>query len=144
MTAAAPRRPLYARALRLRRLRPGPVLCFIFLWGAIALGVLLAVAKLASWWAVLALPVAVAVMVKLNDVVAGATARKPPPPRKTAPKQEPEREPEQAEKPDWPVQEKPAKSLIEEENDERDGQDKDQEEDTEKTESPAATRSSSE
>ena len=34
------------------------------------LAVLLALAELVSWWAVLVLPVAVAVMVKLNDVVA--------------------------------------------------------------------------
>ena len=40
-----------------------------------ALGILLALAELVSWWGVLVLPVTVAVMVKLNDVVAGALTR---------------------------------------------------------------------
>ncbi|WP_205864117.1 hypothetical protein [Planosporangium mesophilum] len=38
----------------------------------VALAVLLGLAELTSWWAVAALPVAVAAMVKLNDLVAGA------------------------------------------------------------------------
>lgn len=133
------RRPLYARLLRLHRLRPGPVLCFIFLEGAIALGVLLALANLASWWTVLALPAAVAVMVKLNDVVASATSR-PPKPR---PEPEPpvaKEEPPEPEKPEWPIQGNPSKPLIVDEED----QEEDQEEDTEKTEPPEeATRSES-
>ena len=54
---------------------PGGVLCFLFFEGAVALGVLLALAELVSWWAVLVLPVAVAVMVKLNDMVAGGVVR---------------------------------------------------------------------
>ena len=41
----------------------------------VALGVLLALAELVSWWAVLVLPIAVAAMVKINDVVAGAMGR---------------------------------------------------------------------
>lgn len=65
-------RPLYARVLRLRYLRPGWLLCFVFFEGMITLGVLLALAELVSWWAVLVLPAAVAVMVKLNDMVARA------------------------------------------------------------------------
>jgi hypothetical protein len=65
---------LYARALRLRHLAPSGLLCFVFLEGAIALGVLLALAELVSWWGVLVLPTTVAMMVKLNDVIAGIVA----------------------------------------------------------------------
>jgi hypothetical protein len=67
--------PLYARLLRLRNVAPSGFLCFIFLEGAVALGVLLALAELVSWWGVLLLPATVALMVKLNDVVAGALTR---------------------------------------------------------------------
>lgn len=66
-----PRRPLYARVLRLRHIHPSGLLCFLFFEGMVALGVLLALAELASWWAVPVLPAAVAVMVKLNDLLAG-------------------------------------------------------------------------
>ena len=67
--------PLYARMLRLRHLSPSGFLCFVYLEGAVALGILLALAELVSWWGVLVLPVTVAAMVKLNDVVAGALTR---------------------------------------------------------------------
>ena len=67
----AAHRPLYARMLRLRHLTPSGFLCFVFLEGAIALGILLALAELVSWWGVLVLPFTVALMVKLNDVIAG-------------------------------------------------------------------------
>ena len=67
--------PLYARMLGLRHLAPSGLLCFVFLEGAVALGILLALAELVSWWGVLVLPVTVAAMVKLNDLVAGALAR---------------------------------------------------------------------
>ncbi|WP_250009150.1 hypothetical protein [Actinoplanes sp. M2I2] len=65
-------RPLYARMLRLRTLTPSGFVCFVFLEGAIALGILLALAELVSWWGVLVLPATVAIMVKLNDVIAGS------------------------------------------------------------------------
>lgn len=68
-------RPLYARALGLRFVNPGGVLCFLFFEGAVALAVLLALAELVSWWAVLVLPAVVAAMVKLNDVVAELVIR---------------------------------------------------------------------
>jgi len=68
------RRPLYARVLRLRHLNPSGLWCFLLFEGMIALGVLLALTELVSWWAVLVLPAAVAVMVKVNDVMAGAWA----------------------------------------------------------------------
>ena len=85
--------PLYARMLGLQYLAPGGFLCFVFLEGAVALGILLALAELVSWWGVLVLPIMVAAMVKLNDVVAGALIRPAgavrvspgPPARVTAP-----------------------------------------------------------
>jgi hypothetical protein len=73
-------RPLYARMLGLRHVTPSGFLCFVFLEGAVALGFLLALAELVSWWGVVVLPITVAVMVKLNDVVAGALARADPVP----------------------------------------------------------------
>jgi hypothetical protein len=77
--------PLYARTLRLRHLAPSGFLCFLFLEGAVALGVLLALAELVSWWGVLVLPATVAGMVKLNDVFAGMLARPAPPARRVPP-----------------------------------------------------------
>jgi hypothetical protein len=68
-------RPVYARALRLRHLNPNATLCFIFLEGAIALGVVLALAELVDLWGVILLPLSVAAMVKVNDMVAGAVVR---------------------------------------------------------------------
>ncbi|GIJ78491.1 hypothetical protein SAMN05443287_109219 [Micromonospora phaseoli] len=68
-------RPLYARVLGLRFVNPGGVLCFVFFEGTIALAALLALAELVTWWAVLVLPAAVAVMVKLNDLVAAVVVR---------------------------------------------------------------------
>jgi hypothetical protein len=77
--------PLYARILRLRHLAPSGFLCFVFLEGAVALGVLLALAELVSWWGVLVLPVSIAGMVKLNDVIAGMLAGAAAPTRRTPP-----------------------------------------------------------
>jgi len=73
-------RPLYSRMLRLHHLSPSGLLCFVFLEGAIALGILLALAELVSWWGVIVLPVTVALMVKLNDVIAGSLTRPAPAP----------------------------------------------------------------
>jgi hypothetical protein len=74
--AEVPRdQPMYARLLRLQYLSPSGFLCFVYLEGAVALGFLLALAELVSWWGVLVLPATVAVMVKLNDVVAGTLTR---------------------------------------------------------------------
>jgi hypothetical protein len=75
----ARQQPLYARMLGLKNLTPSGFLCFVFLEGAIVLGILLALAELVSWWGVLVLPITVAMMVKLNDVVAGMLARPEPP-----------------------------------------------------------------
>ncbi|SDT67680.1 hypothetical protein [Actinoplanes derwentensis] len=69
--------PLYARILCLRHLAPSSLLCFVFLEGAVVLGLLLALAELVSWWGVLVLPFTVALMVKFNDLVAGASTTPP-------------------------------------------------------------------
>ncbi|MGH3646693.1 MAG: hypothetical protein ACRDTM_05915 [Micromonosporaceae bacterium] len=71
-------RPLYARVLRLKHIRPGSVLCFVFFELTIFVAAVLGFAELISWWMVPVLPVVVAVMVKLNDVIAGAAAGTPP------------------------------------------------------------------
>ncbi|MCH7232583.1 hypothetical protein L0U85_17235 [Glycomyces sp. L485] len=72
---ARPKRPWYARALRLRHVYLSHAWCVVFFEGTIALGVLMALTELVSWWVVLVLPLAVAAMVKLNDVIAGAVDR---------------------------------------------------------------------
>ncbi|MCC3765819.1 hypothetical protein K3N28_22425 [Glycomyces sp. TRM65418] len=72
---ARPRRPWYARALRLKHLYLSNVWCVVFFEGAIALAVLMALTELVSWWVVLVLPLGVACMVKLNDVIAGTLDR---------------------------------------------------------------------
>jgi len=68
-------RPLYARVLRLRHVDPSGMLCFVFFEGTVAFGLLLALAELVNWWGVLILPATVAVMVKVNDMVAAAVVR---------------------------------------------------------------------
>jgi hypothetical protein len=65
------RAPLYVRALKLRRLRIGGFVSFLLFECMIAVGVLLALAEFASWWAVAVLPAAVALMVKVNDLAMG-------------------------------------------------------------------------
>jgi hypothetical protein len=70
MTSAG--RPLYFRLLRIRRLRARPLATFLLFEGSIVLGVLLALAEIINWWGMLAVPVAVAIMVKLHDAVAVA------------------------------------------------------------------------
>lgn len=65
----------YVRVLRLRHVCPGGLVSFLLFECVVALAVLLALAELVSWWAVPVLPLAVAVMVKVNDVVAGAMGR---------------------------------------------------------------------
>jgi hypothetical protein len=67
-------RPLYARVLRLRRLDPGGLVCFLYFEGAVALGILTALAELVPWWGVPILPLTVAIMVKVNDMIADGAA----------------------------------------------------------------------
>ena len=92
---------MYARMLRLQYLSPSGFLCFVFLEGAVALGFLLALAELVNWWGVLVLPGTVALMVKLNDVLAGSLARpemvrRPvPPPKPLRPAAPPSRVPDE-------------------------------------------------
>jgi hypothetical protein len=69
-------RPFYARALFLRNIDPGPVMCFLFFEGALAVGAVLALLDLVDWWAVVVLPLTVAVVVKINDMVAGSASRR--------------------------------------------------------------------
>ncbi|MFI5844431.1 hypothetical protein ACIA8K_32520 [Catenuloplanes sp. NPDC051500] len=75
-------RPLYVRVLRLRYVSPGGLLCFVYFEGAFGLGVLLALAELVTWWGVLVLPASIALMVKLNDVMAGVAAVRSATPRR--------------------------------------------------------------
>ena len=73
------RTPLYARLLRLRRLHL-TVRLRAALWdGPLVLGVLLALSDLASAWIVLVLPLAVAAVVKVHDVLAAQLAPPQPP-----------------------------------------------------------------
>jgi hypothetical protein len=67
--------PLYVRVLRLKRIRPGGVMCFLYFEGVVALAVLLSLAELVNWWSVLVLPATVAGLVKINDIVADAFSR---------------------------------------------------------------------
>lgn len=68
-------RSWYSRALRLKNIRLSGLWSVVFFEGSIALAVLLALTEQISWWVVLIFPLAVAAMVKLNDVVAGVTRR---------------------------------------------------------------------
>jgi hypothetical protein len=65
----------YARLLRLHHLNPGFYLSLLLFEGSIGVAILLALADVIDAWGVLVVPVSVAVMVKLNDVVAGLLAR---------------------------------------------------------------------
>lgn len=64
------RTPIYARMLGLRHIAPGAVACFLFFEGAIGLAVVLGLTGLVSWWGIAVIPIAVALAVKLNDIVA--------------------------------------------------------------------------
>ena len=68
-------RPLYFRLLRVRHLTVRPTTLFLLFEGSITLALLLYLADVVDGWGVLAIPVVVAIMVKLNDSVAGALIR---------------------------------------------------------------------
>ena len=72
---SAGRPPMYARLLRLRRIRITGLVSFLLMECTIAVAVLLALAELVSWWAVPLLPVLVAAVVKINDMVGGPAVR---------------------------------------------------------------------
>lgn len=69
------RQPVYLRVLRVRHLRLHPVLVFLLFEGSIGLGLVLALADIVSAYGIIAIPAAVAAMVKFNDVIAGAFVR---------------------------------------------------------------------
>jgi uncharacterized membrane protein (DUF485 family) len=66
---------LYVRALRLRHLQLPTWLRFTLAEGSVVLGLLLALAEVASAWVIVVLPLAVAAMVKFHDVLQGALLR---------------------------------------------------------------------
>ena len=76
MTETPPRRPgkappLYWRLLRLRHVHPNSWQRAAFFEGTLAVAVVLVLADVASAWLLLALPVAVAAIVKAHDVLVG-------------------------------------------------------------------------
>jgi hypothetical protein len=69
---SAARRPLYFRLLRVRHLKARPWVVFLLFEGSFVLAILLALADMVNLWGLLAIPVTVAAMVKVNDVITGA------------------------------------------------------------------------
>ena len=67
----APKHPLYPRLLHLQHVHPNAWQRALLGEGALAVAVLLVLADLATAWTLLVLPVAVAVVVKAHDVLAG-------------------------------------------------------------------------
>ena len=79
MTEAATRRvPLYPRLLRLRHVAPNAWQRAVLGEGALAVAVLLVLADLATAWTLVALPLAVALVVKAHDALAGFLAPQVP------------------------------------------------------------------
>lgn len=70
-TSEKPKVPLYPRLLRLRHVKPNAWQRAALGEGALGVAVLLVLADLATAWTLLALPVAVAVVVKAHDGLAG-------------------------------------------------------------------------
>jgi hypothetical protein len=73
------KKPLYPRLLRLQHISPNAWQRAALGEGAIGVGVLLAMADLATAWTIVALPVAVAVIVKAHDALQGLIDGRPPP-----------------------------------------------------------------
>lgn len=71
-----PKKPLYPRLLRLQHIEPNAWQRAALGEGALGVGVLLAMADLASAWTILALPVAVAAVVKGHDALQGLLERR--------------------------------------------------------------------
>ena len=69
------KRPLYPRLLRLQHIAPNAWQRAALGEGAVGVGVLLAMADLATAWSIVALPVAVAVIVKAHDALQGLLDR---------------------------------------------------------------------
>ena len=74
------KKPLYPRLLRLRHVHPNAWQRAALGEGAIGVGVLLAMADLASAWSIVVLPVAVALIVKGHDLLQGLLDRGAVPP----------------------------------------------------------------
>lgn len=66
------KRPLYARLLDLRHVHPNAWQRALLGEGSVAAGVVLVLADVASAWTIPVLPLAVAAVVKANDLLAGA------------------------------------------------------------------------
>ncbi len=73
------KRPLYPRLLRLRNVQPNAWQRAALGEGALAIAAVLVLADVASAWTLLALPLAVAGVVKAHDVLAGLLSRTPDP-----------------------------------------------------------------
>ena len=71
------KRPLYPRLLRLQHIKPNAWQRAALGEGALGVGVLLAMADLASAWTIIALPVAVAGVVKAHDGLQGLLDKTP-------------------------------------------------------------------
>ena len=78
-TAKPKNKPLYPRLLRLRHIEPNAWQRAALGEGALGVGVLLAMADLASAWTIVVLPVAVAAVVKAHDALQGLLDKTPPP-----------------------------------------------------------------
>lgn len=72
-----PRVPLYWRVLRLHHVRPSGWQRAVLVEGMVAVGIVLVLAGVATPWTILVLPVVVAVLVKLNDLVVGGLRTSP-------------------------------------------------------------------
>ena len=72
------KRPLYPRLLRLQHIQPNAWQRAALGEGAVGAGVLLSMADLATAWSIVALPVAVAVVVKAHDALQGLLDRGAP------------------------------------------------------------------
>ena len=75
---AKAKRPLYPRLLRLQHIQPNAWQRAALGEGAVGVGVLLSMADLATAWSIVALPVAVAVVVKAHDALQGLLDRGAP------------------------------------------------------------------
>ena len=79
------RMPLYPRLLHLQHVHPNAWQRALLGEGALAIAVLLVLADLATAWTLLALPLAVALIVKAHDLLAGRLNKAAPAPEGPAP-----------------------------------------------------------
>ena len=82
---ASTKRPLYPRLLRLRHINPNAWQRALLGEGALGGAVLLVLADLATAWTLLVLPIAVALVVKAHDLLAGRLNEAAPDPEGPAP-----------------------------------------------------------